>query len=133
MSSRSRNAVWEQHLQLLLEDVRECFEAGLRRVKFVVPGAGLRHQCALPIDKRHLRAGQGRQHGSELLKHGLDDRLPRRERRKLAQVEGGLQPWTIAADAAAIGDCEIVSLENQLGGRAQPVAERDQVLVGGTH
>src|SRR5258706_12813011 len=128
-----RNAVREQHFQLLLEDIREFFKAGLRRVKFVVPGAGLRRQCALPVDECHLRAGQGRQHGGELLKHGLDDCLPRRERRKLAQVEGGLQPWTIAADAAAIGDCEVVSLENQLGGGAQPGVERDQVFVSGTH
>ena len=35
------------------------------------------------------------------------------------------------ADATAIGDCEVVSLENQMGGRAQPVAEHDQVFVGG--
>ena len=52
-----------------------CPAGGPRRVKFVVPGAGLRRQCALPVDERHLRAGQGRQHGGELLKP-LCDRSP---------------------------------------------------------
>src|SRR5262249_18592129 len=118
-----RDAFREKLFQLLVKNFGELFETRLRRMQLVVPGAGLRRQRALPVDERDLRQrGKRRQHGRELPQHGPDDLLSGHTRRKLAQVEGRLEPWTQAADTTAIGDGEVVALEDQVGIRAKLVA-----------
>src|SRR5215470_13699223 len=54
------DAVRKELLQLPIEEVGKFVEARCRRVEFVLPRTGFRHQCALAIDERHLRSsGQG--------------------------------------------------------------------------
>ena len=70
----------------------------------------------------------------ELLQHGLHDLAARgasvgKLRRSKVGLSHGPKPQT----SAAIGDCEVVTLEDQVRAGAQLVAQRDQVFVSGTH
>lgn len=132
-----RDTVRVERFQFLIEDVGEFRKARAIRVKFVVPGTHLRRQRTLAVYESDVGlSGQRCQHSRELLQHGRDDLLARRERCKrwkIAQVEGRLEPWTKAANPPTVRNREVVPLEHQAGTGTQPVSQRDQVFVSGAH